>query len=139
MEALSDNDLRMVFREEQQRRMEERIEVRQKKRALKRSYERMLAMVHAWTPPTSEHVELKSFMHSQLSDSIRWDCDERGYETEPETPKFEDWKKERLSDLRRGVFLAEKNLEDAIKTAESRTKWIQVLRASLQGSPQEKA
>ena len=41
---------------------------------LKNKYEAMLAKVNEWTPPTSEHAQLKQFMADQIVQSIDFDC-----------------------------------------------------------------
>jgi len=38
-------------------------------------YQRMMALVDAWNPPTKDHENLKDFMSDQLADSIDFDCD----------------------------------------------------------------
>ncbi len=37
-------------------------------------YKAMLKKVDAWTPPSDEHKELKSFMQEQIKKSIKFDC-----------------------------------------------------------------
>lgn len=57
----------------------ERIQEKQKDQKL---YERMLKKVNAWTPPTDNHNELKTFMIKQIQESIKYDCDTSYYDTE---------------------------------------------------------
>jgi hypothetical protein len=45
-----------------------------KKVVLRQKYMDMLAKVEAWFPPTPSHTELKSFMISQIRQSIDFDC-----------------------------------------------------------------
>ena len=46
----------------------------EEKSILRAKYQEMLNKVGAWTPPTSNHNELKAFMTKQIVDSINFDC-----------------------------------------------------------------
>lgn len=45
-----------------------------KKVLLKNKYDAMLERVQAWSPPTSDHDQLKKFMIQQIEESIKFDC-----------------------------------------------------------------
>ncbi|RPI58299.1 MAG: hypothetical protein EHM48_10330, partial [Planctomycetaceae bacterium] len=47
-----------------------------KDRTLRMKYELMLERVRNWTPPSTEHVGLKTFMIEQIESSIKFDCRE---------------------------------------------------------------
>lgn len=64
-------DYGQMCAEEDIYRIKERIE---KNRALRAKYESMLLKVQNWLPPSKDHVELKQFMISQITESIDFDC-----------------------------------------------------------------
>ncbi len=94
-------------------------------------YEAMLAKVKEWVPPTAEHIEMKSFMTSQLQDSIRFDCGTTSCSTEPTPLSVADWFASALSKAHRDLAFHAKEQAEEIERARKRTKWVADLRASL--------
>lgn len=99
------------------------------RKAHRARYEAMLAKVRAWTPPTGEHIEMKSFMEKQLLDSISFDCGPSS--PKPERKKRADWYAEALATAKRDIEYHAAENEKEIARARSRTAWVASLRASL--------
>lgn len=129
--SLTDDQLKQEFRDQKERDMLFRTKYLRGKRDKRRAYERMLAMAESWTPPSEGHEGMKKFMVDQLKQSIDHDCDERYYKDETPSPSFKEWKRERAEVVQQSLVCAEENLQSAIKTAETRTKWVRLLRESL--------
>jgi hypothetical protein len=92
-------------------------------------YTAMLEQVRAWTPPTSEHEEMKRFMTDQLQKSIDFDT---GHE--PDRPELEpgpEFARESLAQAERDVAYHAKYMAEDIERAQGRTAWVQALRESL--------
>lgn len=103
------------------------------KRAIERQrYESMLTQVRAWEPPTTNHVELKTFMIQQLELSIDFDC--KPWDVS-ERPTPEGWWSGQLSEAQRSLSYHTEQREKEIQRARERTAWVRHLRASLE--PQE--
>lgn len=91
-------------------------------------YRAMLAKVRSWTPPTSEHEGLRSFMEEQLMSSIEFDS----YVMDP--PKRlapGDWHDLELQEASRMMAISKRGAAEEVERAKSRTKWVKELRASL--------
>jgi hypothetical protein len=99
---------------------------------IRERYEAMLARVRAWTPPTSEHHEMKSFMVQQLEESIKWDCGTDYYErNEPKRKTGVQWREDKIASLTQAIG---RNSEEHAKEharAVQRTRWVNDLRRSL--------
>lgn len=105
---------------------------RDKAKALRAKYEAMLAAVRAWVPPTGEHKEMKSFMESQLTESIKFDCSSEGRELPSGVPLAgEDWRVCKILKLERDVHYHETHHRDEVERCIQRTAWVQALRRSL--------
>jgi hypothetical protein len=105
--------------------------VRADKRRQRAAYEAMLARVGAWHPPTPEHVGLKTFMHEQIAESIRFDCSE-DYVTGagPEVPLSE-WVASQRDRLVREVTRCHEHASEEAKRTAERNAWIKALKESL--------
>jgi len=71
-------------------------------------YEAMLAKVRAWTPPSEDHRGLRSFMESQLVDSIKFDFGSEPYQQK--LPRHAgEWHAGQIAERRRllGYYLEE--------------------------------
>ena len=97
----------------------------------RRRYEDMIRKVQAWSPPTSDHMEMKSFMLEQLRTSIECDCSERYCSAEPERQSGEAWRAERVVQAERDLAYGEKHRREEIERTDGRNKWVADLRASL--------
>lgn len=74
LEAMKPQDRVQYSKDRIAKELEAEQEYFNKKVLLKNKYEAMLAQVHAWNPPTPDHVELKKFMVQQITESINFDC-----------------------------------------------------------------
>jgi len=101
-------------------------------RAQRKAYEDMLAKVKAWAPPTPEHDGLKEFMHSQIAQSIDFDCDESYYSTPTPRMTGEQWAARRLAMLERDLAYHQKEQAAEVERTSGRTAWVKALRASLE-------
>lgn len=100
------------------------------KTELRQRYESMLAQVKAWTPPTSDHKELKQFMIQQLESSIDFDC--KYTPEEPTCLSGTEYKQLKIKEAERVVKYHTKEHESEVKRAKERTEWTRALRESLQ-------
>jgi hypothetical protein len=104
-------------------------EANKKALARRRNYERILAEVDAWTPPTPDHVELKNFMIDQLRSSIEWDC--KMYD--PPTPTTgEEYRHSVMQQADRDVEYYTKERQAEIDRASGSNGWITSLYNSLE-------
>lgn len=100
-----------------------------KRAETRKRYEAMLVEVDHWTPPTAQHVEMKSFMRSQLAESIDFDCLE--YRHEYPTRDGAKWLQEETERAYKNVG---RYAEEAAKERErcaGANAWIDALYASL--------
>lgn len=91
-------------------------------------YEKMLEKVIGWQPPIRDHILLKEFMVTQLSESIRWDS--TTYE-EPEQLFWRTFMQDQIRYSRDEVSRAERDLREEIARAKGKTDWVQALRNSF--------
>jgi hypothetical protein len=94
----------------------------------RKRYQAMLDKVLAWQPPTEHHAGLKTFMIEQLTESIKFDCNE--YEAPQQQPGRE-WLQSRLEMAHRDIAYHSKEHTAEVQRAAERTEWIKQLRASL--------
>lgn len=104
-------------------------ETSKSKDVLRRRYNAMLLKVVKWTPPTSEHIDLREFMIKQIHDSIEWDCKEYM----PQLPNKDEW-----CDICRYIASLKKDVEyyqEAYDKEQARyaslNKWLDDLRNSF--------
>lgn len=94
-------------------------------------YQAMLAEVQAWSPPTSEHAGLKSFMVQQLVDSIKWDGPIYVNEPNPDLMPPAEWKRAKVAALMKSIDRHIEGYAEGVARAASRTQWIRQLRDSV--------
>lgn len=104
-------------------------ESRDKAREERRRYMDMRRSVEAWQPPTPDHAGLKTFMLSQLDESIKFDC---GPDRDPPTHRTgAQWLAETRADAAKSVALYEvEHAKEVARCAEANA-WIDALYASL--------
>jgi hypothetical protein len=94
------------------------------------AYERMLALVDTWQPPTSEHVELKKFMREQIEGSIDFDC--RGATwigREEVSPEL--WKSNQIAGATESIERHTREWEAEMRRTSDRNEWIAAIRQSF--------
>lgn len=97
---------------------------------LKEQYNKMLAVVKEWQPPTPEHDGLKRFMIQQLKVSIDFDCGTSYYD-KPKLLSGRDWLSLKISTALHDIDYHTKEDGKERERAASRTTWIRQLRGSL--------
>lgn len=107
-------------------------ERRNKNRATESRYRSMLAEVKKWTPPTSEHAELKRFMADQLRQSIDFDCKE--YPSRNRHLTGEEWLAEKRGDAAHDIGYHKAEYKAECDRTAGRNAWIQALYDSLDGA-----
>jgi hypothetical protein len=98
-------------------------------------YERMLAMVNEWTPPTKDHEGLQKFMQEQIAQSIRFDCHDdedflnRCYPLYVMTPQ--EWREKQIAKEHENLAYHHKHRQEEIERTRQRNEWVKQLRESL--------
>ena len=105
-----------------------------KDRAQRKIYERMIALVEAWKPPTPDHVHFKKFMlDDQLRGSLKFDChDDRESYYKPFAGTAADWLAEIRAKATKDVAYYEKQWNEEVQRQRERSNWVKALRKSLQ-------
>lgn len=100
---------------------------------LRQKYEKMLTRVKNWQPPTSDHVNFKNFMISQIEDRIKFDCSENFYAENlgKKKPTIEEYKSKKITQLNEDIIYHQKEHNEEVERVESRNKWLDDLRQSL--------
>lgn len=104
------------------------------KKRYEQLYRAMLTKVHAWMPPSDDHVNFKEFMVEQLTSSIDFDCSVDYYmdqlnDMASETP--EDWFEARKAENERSLEYYTKARQEKIDRVEERNRWKTQLFESL--------
>jgi hypothetical protein len=102
------------------------------KKKLRDKYSAMIKKVSVWTPPSSEHLELKKFMLEQLSSSIDFDCDTR-YMDKPVKLSGDAWLGAQIKDAYRDIDYHTKEQAEELERVNGRNNWVKLLRESLKG------
>lgn len=108
-----------------------RVAMLAEKRQLRDAYQAMLDRVEAWKPPTADHDGLKSFMQSQIRESIDFDCGESFYATPRPKLTGEQWVIEQVASIGRDIEYHDRRHAEEIERTAGRTEWVKALRASL--------
>lgn len=98
---------------------------------LRLAYEATKAQVLAWTPPTSDHVELRNFMLSQIETSIEHDCSSSYFQQPIKQQTGQEWAADKQKHLKHLITHYESEHKREVEQAEKRTAWMQALRDSL--------
>lgn len=103
-------------------------------------YQRMLAKVEAWRPPTPEHKNLKEFMLDQIKQSLPTHPSKYRSATLHDDPKqalvgldHEAYRKEKVDDVLRDMEYHEKHWKDDLDRARKNNEWVNLLRSSVKG------
>lgn len=90
----------------------------------------MLAKVEAWEPPTDEHVNFKSFVVDQLTETRRHDG-VGGYVPDATPLSVDEWVEHERSTAEGNITYATKHRRDEIARTAERNAWVRALRESL--------
>lgn len=98
-------------------------------------YERMIAQVETWTPPTADHVNFKTFMLDQLRESFRFDCHDDKADSYDYYKSFDgtadQWREELRSKASRDVSYHAAEWEKEQQRTRERNEWVRNLKQSL--------
>lgn len=100
-------------------------------RALRKSYEAMLEQVEAWTPPTPEHDNFKTFMRDQIKMSIDCDCSEEYYlRSLKELRKLTgmEWMDRKADEIRNSLDYHQRSFQREAESASRSTEWVKAVR-----------
>lgn len=97
-------------------------------------YEKRIAEVNAWKPPTDEHKNLKMFMLDQLNESNDFDTHEIEF-YQRQFPLPEEWREKETKRFLKDLDYHMANLQREIKRREGCLNWYNQLLDSLGLSP----
>lgn len=103
-------------------------------RAEEARLDEMAVQVGAWTPPTNEHLEFKSFMLDQLQISRNSDYAQRRLKEAEDKPP-EAYFVEAISSAVRDMSYHAKEYEKEVERTKQRNEWIDKLYKSLPSNP----
>jgi len=132
LEALTDSECADRAEDDYQKSLvvyHERVARRAEQKA---RYEAMIAKVNAWEAPRT-HAEMKSFMLSQLRQSVDFDCNGE-WDREPKREAPVAWRARKISDAAKNISYHAEARKKEIERTEDRNKWLDDLRASLAAS-----
>ena len=108
-----------------QKDVEDRNKIIARELQIRQRYEKMLAQVHAWIPPTPSHRKLKKFMIDELKESIRLDCE--GVPDEPQRLSGIEYKQQQIEEVQKNIELHKRE----IKRVQEAIGWLRTLLKSL--------
>lgn len=130
--TLSSEECEAMAKQEHQEELARQIKRLEENKALMASYHAMLEQAKAWTPPSSDHVNLKEFMVSQIEESIRFD--DRSEYCEPlPRQSGEQWLADQIKAAEWSVSYHEKAHKEEVDRCKKRSEWVKALRTSLKG------
>ncbi len=101
--------------------------------SLLQKYQDMLEKVESFAPPSIEHIEYKTFLATQIQDSIKWDCNIEHFTKPTDTLlKPEEWRKKQIAKCLSDIEYHAKEQKAENDRAAKRTLWIKQLRAAIQ-------
>lgn len=101
---------------------------------LREKYQKMLAEVLKWVPPSDSHTELKIFMVKQIQDSMKYDCPPEPYHKKKELEELlEDsvWFSAKLTNLNWYLDYHREAYRKEVESTNKRNTWLKLLRDSL--------
>lgn len=133
-DKLTQKQKRQLFKVETNREIEYCRKQDSSAKSQKKSYLSMLDKVEKWNPPTEDHKNMKSFMVSQIKESIDFDCDtkynnERIVETVTRT--YSEWLESKKEKLIWQINYHEENLAKDLARDKNRSEWVKNLIDSL--------
>lgn len=130
LDAMSDEEIAVTARKEYEEAMKRHHEVERSRLQTKSNYEKMLADVQAWEPPSSDHQGLKTFMVSQLQESIIFDCSPREQYV-PQLLSPEEWRHAEQHSINEDIRYYTKHVTDEAKHYQEVNRWVADLRTSV--------
>jgi len=130
-ENMSDALLRTLYFEsccEKEELARQRIE---EKELEKSRYMAMLEQALKFVPPTIEHAEYAKFIVEQLTESIRFDCDDSYYRVDLGRPSFAEWFVKEQDARKDRYSWYENHLHKETESVKKKNQWIQDLKNAL--------
>jgi hypothetical protein len=102
----------------------------------------MLAQVQDWQPPTPDHENLKSFMQSQIEESIRFDCGiartevelGRALATQEQEIDAKQWRDDQLQEMLKSLSYHVTEYQKELGRCREANGWILALVESVAGA-----
>ena len=98
-------------------------------------YKSMLVLVEAWQPPSCEHTEFKDFMISQITESIKFDCDVSYYMRnllKLQLLTGEQYLEKKIAQSLKDILYHQEEYANEVRRVDNRNRWIKQLKESLQ-------
>lgn len=130
--AMSDDQIENENRAEMAKLAKESEEATARSKEALARYDRMVAKVEAWAPPTKDHEGLKKFMLEQLSTGRPFDMGgdyegRRGaFKTKPAA-----WRRERIAAIDEQIAYHSRAYVEEVERTEERNDWLDALRGSV--------
>jgi hypothetical protein len=128
-EALDEAGWRKMYDAENAATLKWTMDYNERKDLERLRYTTMLEKVRAWTPPSSEHYDLKKFMIEQLESSIKFDC--RDTDWNIELVPFASWKKTRYETIKTKVIKQEEDYNRQMSRQDGFLTWVNDLLESV--------
>ncbi len=98
-------------------------------------YDRMVAQIEAWTPPTKDHEGLKAFMLDQIAISTEYDREQLSNPRPPEPRTAARYVADEIEAARWSLDYHEKGRRDERVRTTERNAWVAALRESVGEQP----
>lgn len=131
LEGMTEADFAKAAEEAYQLAEDERLNRLAEFKDLRSKYQSMLDQVVAWESPSDNHIGFKQFMVQQITDSIRFDCDESYYQTPIPRKTPAEWFEAQKALHLRDIDYHTTQYAEEISRTDDRNTWIQLLRDSL--------
>lgn len=133
LEKMTENQIKAQAKKDFDKSLASIDESIKKEEKIANNYERMKKEVLLWTPPTSDHIELKNFMLQQIKVSTDMNMLEvyKNNRRELEIKSVDQWYKERRDSLLYDLSYHTKEHKAEVDRCDNRTKWVSELRNSL--------
>lgn len=126
LQAMSADDIAAAYEDHFLKETQMREQMRRERAEKNARYDAMLAKVNAWTPPTSEHVELKKFMVNQIDISRdSWEIDM------PQRIAPSVWHRCEIHSCEQSILRYANEAKKESERGSGRNEWVQKLRESL--------
>ena len=107
----------------------------EERRATRERYQAMLAQVRSWTPPSPQHLHLKTFMVEQIEGDIDLHC--APSRNLPKQLSGPDYQAQEIAKAQKDIEYHSEEYAEEVERANGRTAWVRALRESLEALPEE--
>lgn len=135
VERMTTSECRAAAEKEWEENEAYRTKILAERAELRKKYEAMLAKVKAWKPPSKDHEGLTDFMVQQITDSIKWDCDNDYYAKPSKKLTAAEWKKKSIETAKHDIEYHKKEDDEERERAKDRSEWVRQLKESLGVKP----